>query len=258
MCGHDVSQTPFPLPQHHRNHHIHPVLTAPHCPLVCLLPGDPTPPRPLEETPLTWVDTPHALAAMVAALASESEVAIDLEAHSYRCGKRAMCVWYQAKGKAHGAQECVNAEHGGAGPGIHAHAPACWVVDVSAHLLQLHSPGTPLAPLAHHARSSFQGFTCLMQISTRTQDWLVDTLALRSQIGPALAALCADPTVVKVLHGADHDVLWLQVCDGLCGFCVGAVALKGCVADALICLGVAQGEGNVHIPGAPRLASLPP
>jgi exosome complex exonuclease RRP6 len=58
---------------------------------------------------------------------------------------------------------------------------------------------------------SFQGFTCLIQISTRSEDWLVDALALRSRIGPALAPLLADPTVVKVLHGADHDVTWLQV-----------------------------------------------
>jgi exosome complex exonuclease RRP6 len=50
-----------------------------------------------------------------------------------------------------------------------------------------------------------------MQLSTRSADWLVDTLALRDDLGPCLAPLLADPGVVKVLHGADHDILWLQV-----------------------------------------------
>jgi ribonuclease D len=39
----------------------------------------------------------------------------------------------------------------------------------------------------------------------------VDCLALRGQLGPALGPLLADPAVEKVLHGADSDVLWLQV-----------------------------------------------
>lgn len=37
--------------------------------------------------------------------------------------------------------------------------------------------------LEAHAFRSFQGFTCLMQLSTRTVDYIVDTLALRSHIG---------------------------------------------------------------------------
>eukprot|EP00850_Spirogloea_muscicola_P013094 SM000087S23376 [mRNA] locus=s87:380220:386117:- [translate_table: standard] len=61
----------------------------------------------------------------------------------------------------------------------------------------------------HHYRS-FQGFTCVMQLSTRTEDFVVDVLALRSHIGEALGPIFADPAVLKVLHGADRDVLWLQ------------------------------------------------
>lgn len=49
-----------------------------------------------------------------------------------------------------------------------------------------------------------------MQLSTRAADYIVDTLALRAELGPAMAPLFADPAVVKVLHGADHDVPWLQ------------------------------------------------
>lgn len=61
---------------------------------------------------------------------------------------------------------------------------------------------------AHNYRS-FQGFVCLMQISTRDEDWLVDTLALRSHM-QLLLPVFTDATKVKVLHGADSDIVWLQ------------------------------------------------
>lgn len=63
--------------------------------------------------------------------------------------------------------------------------------------------------LEHHSFRSFQGFTCLMQISTRSTDYIVDTLELRAELG-ILNEVFADPKIVKVLHGADMDVLWLQ------------------------------------------------
>ncbi|KXZ56029.1 hypothetical protein GPECTOR_2g1581 [Gonium pectorale] len=101
-------------------------------------PPRPPPPPPDASPPPVWVDTPEALAALAADLAEVQDVALDLEAHSFRA------------------------------------------------------------------------FTCLMQISTRTTDYVVDALVLRSQLGPALARVFADPQVVKVLHGADGDVEWLQ------------------------------------------------
>ncbi|KAK9816813.1 hypothetical protein WJX72_005334 [[Myrmecia] bisecta] len=61
----------------------------------------------------------------------------------------------------------------------------------------------------HHYRS-FQGFSCLMQLSTRSEDFIVDTLALRSELGRHFGPIFADVRVVKVLHGADSDILWLQ------------------------------------------------
>jgi len=64
--------------------------------------------------------------------------------------------------------------------------------------------------LEAHDLRSFQGFVCLMQISTRTEDFLVDTLALRGSIGAALGSIFHDPRIIKVMHGADHDVIWLQ------------------------------------------------
>ncbi|KAK7344808.1 hypothetical protein VNO77_14914 [Canavalia gladiata] len=49
-----------------------------------------------------------------------------------------------------------------------------------------------------------------MQISTRTEDFIVDNLKLRVYIGPYLREVFKDPTKRKVMHDADNDVLWLQ------------------------------------------------
>lgn len=51
--------------------------------------------------------------------------------------------------------------------------------------------------LEHHNYRSFQGFTCLMQISTRDQDYLVDTLELRDRLWQ-LNEYFANPNIVKV------------------------------------------------------------
>uniref|UniRef100_A0A5B7BSC4 Putative exosome component 10 n=1 Tax=Davidia involucrata TaxID=16924 RepID=A0A5B7BSC4_DAVIN len=64
--------------------------------------------------------------------------------------------------------------------------------------------------LEHNQYRSFQGLTCLMQISTRTEDFVVDTLKLRIHIGPYLREVFKDPTKKKVMHGADRDIMWLQ------------------------------------------------
>lgn len=49
----------------------------------------------------------------------------------------------------------------------------------------------------HHSYRSFQGFVCLMQISTRTEDFIVDTLKLRDELH-VLNDVFTDPTIVKV------------------------------------------------------------
>ncbi|XVF06653.1 hypothetical protein REPUB_Repub06bG0068700 [Reevesia pubescens] len=64
--------------------------------------------------------------------------------------------------------------------------------------------------LEHNQYRSFQGLTCLMQISTRTEDFIVDTLKLRIHIGPYLREVFKDPMKKKVMHGADRDIVWLQ------------------------------------------------
>ncbi|MDP2439710.1 MAG: HRDC domain-containing protein [archaeon] len=63
--------------------------------------------------------------------------------------------------------------------------------------------------LEHHDYRSYQGFTCLIQISTATEDFIIDPLPLRAQLH-RLNEVFTDPAIVKVLHGCDSDVLWLQ------------------------------------------------
>ncbi|ORZ19396.1 ribonuclease H-like domain-containing protein [Absidia repens] len=63
--------------------------------------------------------------------------------------------------------------------------------------------------LEHHNYRSFQGFTCLMQVSTRSQDYIVDTLTLRHALWQ-LNEYFADPKIVKLFHGAQSDIIWLQ------------------------------------------------
>lgn len=51
--------------------------------------------------------------------------------------------------------------------------------------------------LEHHDARSYIGFTCLMQISTRDNDWIIDTLSLRLEL-QALNEVFADPKIIKV------------------------------------------------------------
>lgn len=63
--------------------------------------------------------------------------------------------------------------------------------------------------LEHHSYRSFQGITCLMQISTGDTDYLIDTLSLRSELHE-LNEIFTKPSILKVFHGADLDIQWLQ------------------------------------------------
>eukprot|EP01012_Entosiphon_sulcatum_P019639 TRINITY_DN2454_c0_g1_i1.p1 TRINITY_DN2454_c0_g1~~TRINITY_DN2454_c0_g1_i1.p1 ORF type:complete len:696 (-),score=95.75 TRINITY_DN2454_c0_g1_i1:17-2083(-) len=102
--------------------------------------GDCRVPAKLAQTPLGFISTVPALHQLFETLSRSEEIAVDLEAHTYR---------------------------------------------------------------------SYQGFTCVMQISTRTEDFVIDTLELREHMH-ILAPIFANPKVVKVFHGASHDIEWLQ------------------------------------------------
>ena len=49
--------------------------------------------------------------------------------------------------------------------------------------------------LEHHQYRSFAGFTCLMQLSTREEDFIVDPLTLRAHLGAALTPIFSNPEV---------------------------------------------------------------
>lgn len=51
--------------------------------------------------------------------------------------------------------------------------------------------------LEHHRHRSFNGFVCLMQISTRRDDFIVDTLTLREEM-EELNEIFTNPDVLKV------------------------------------------------------------
>ncbi len=63
--------------------------------------------------------------------------------------------------------------------------------------------------LEHHDFRSYHGLTCLIQISSRTKDYIIDALALQSHLY-MLNEITANPKILKVLHGAERDIIWLQ------------------------------------------------
>eukprot|EP00964_Phaeocystis_antarctica_P056264 scaffold33188_cov63-Phaeocystis_antarctica.AAC.4 len=100
--------------------------------------------------------------------------------------------------------------------------PCTWVATEAALLAlvaKLRGVDEVALDLEHHSQRSYRGFVCLMQISTREEDFLVDTLALRTSLH-VLNETLTDPRVTKVVHGAESDVAWLQRDFGL--YLVGA------------------------------------
>lgn len=89
---------------------------------------------------------------------------------------------------------------------------AKWVdtVDALQEMIEALRSLTEIAiDLEHHDYRSYYGITCLMQISNREQDWIVDTLALHDDLRD-LNEIFANPAILKVLHGANMDIIWLQ------------------------------------------------
>jgi ribonuclease D len=55
---------------------------------------------------------------------------------------------------------------------------------------------------------SYQEKVCLIQLSNRDTDWIVDPLKVKDL--SALGPLLSNPDIVKVLHGADYDIVCLK------------------------------------------------
>ncbi|XP_041801768.1 exosome component 10 [Chelmon rostratus] len=89
----------------------------------------------------------------------------------------------------------------------------CSFIDTLEDLVALNEKLCKLSEFAvdleHHSYRSFLGLTSLMQVSTREEDFIIDTLELRSEMY-ILNEAFTDPAIVKVFHGADSDIEWLQ------------------------------------------------
>ena len=67
--------------------------------------------------------------------------------------------------------------------------------------------------LEHHSFHSYTGLVSLIQISNSTEDFLVDPIKLREALqSPELSLnrFMADPKILKLFHGAESDIAWLQ------------------------------------------------
>ncbi|MEP7285470.1 MAG: HRDC domain-containing protein [Chloroflexota bacterium] len=89
------------------------------------------------------------------------------------------------------APQIINTQSGLRKLALHLKRESCFAVDTESNSLY-----------AYHER------VCLIQISTLTQDWLIDPLALDT-LSP-LAPLFADPTIEKVFHAAEYDLMCMK------------------------------------------------
>ena len=69
---------------------------------------------------------------------------------------------------------------------------------VNAMLQELRQAKEIAIDLEHHDAHSYVGLVCLMQISTRDKDWIVDTLKPWREDLQVLNDVFADPKIVKV------------------------------------------------------------
>lgn len=60
-----------------------------------------------------------------------------------------------------------------------------------------------------HSSKSYQGLTCLIQISTRARDYLIDVFPIWAHV-PGLQQIIGNPKILKIMHGAEMDTKWLQ------------------------------------------------
>ena len=60
-----------------------------------------------------------------------------------------------------------------------------------------------------HSNKSYEGLTCLIQLSTRQRDYIIDVFPIWEHVS-LLNEVIGDPNILKIMHGADMDTKWLQ------------------------------------------------
>lgn len=60
-----------------------------------------------------------------------------------------------------------------------------------------------------HSDLSYHGITCLMQLSTRQEDFIVDVFPVWKEMRK-LNCVFNNPSITKVFHGGYMDMLWLH------------------------------------------------
>lgn len=83
------------------------------------------------------------------------------------------------------------------------------IEDLKNSVLEMEKYNEIAIDLEAHMNESYQGLTCLMQISSREKDYIIDCIKLRSEMNVLNKIFC-NPKIIKVLHGSDYDILWLQ------------------------------------------------
>ncbi len=92
--------------------------------------------------------------------------------------------------------------------------PLPLLIDTPAALTELQRMLEGISRLAIDTESNslyaYQAHVCLIQLSTDSQDFLVDPLSLPADQLAFLGEICANPAVEKVFHAAEYDVMTLR------------------------------------------------
>ncbi|UXI21056.1 85/88 kDa calcium-independent phospholipase A2-like [Sarcoptes scabiei] len=63
--------------------------------------------------------------------------------------------------------------------------------------------------LEHHSFRSYEGLTCLLQISTDDADYIIDVFPLWNEM-QKLNEIFTSPSILKIFHSSQSDIIWLQ------------------------------------------------
>jgi len=107
-------------------------------------------------------------------------------------------------------------------PQLSTHSPSCFTYvrtpeELETSLAKIKTHKCIGLDIEEHRYRSYVGFICLMQITTPSETYLVDTLELGNSV-LSLKEVFEDPSIVKVMHGCANDLQWLKRDFGI--FCV--------------------------------------